>query len=116
MATHLPRLTISCDQADIIVTPTLEIFESEASSLQDAVQDQPAQPSSVELPPPNRFRRDQFGKKFSNLDLKVQAQNHKYLVAYRETIGRLLTEACSTARPVNQDEVQKIARQMYCGP
>ena len=106
---------IICDQTDT-VTPTLEIFESEAVSTEHAVEDQPAQQQyTLELPPPHRFRR-QLGKKVSSLDLKAQVQNHNYLVAYRAAIGRMLTEACSTARPYDQAEVQQIARRVYSRP
>jgi hypothetical protein len=110
---HLTADDITCDQAEF-ATSKLDIFEPATGSNQSS-EDQPAQRSTIELPPPNRFRR-QSGKKGFVIDLKVRSQTQNYLAAYREATGRLLTEACSTARPLNKDEVHEIARQIYLHP
>ena len=117
-----PQLTvddISCDQT--IFSSDLKLFD--LSSLQCAVQE-PAKSSVSELPPPHPFRR-QVGKKgfegnyrsnAKGVDPKVESQMQDYLVLHRQATGRLLTEASSTARPVMEDEVHEIARQICSRP
>jgi hypothetical protein len=80
---------ISCYKSDSL-SNALQIMDS--ATRRNKIS--PGACAQVELPPPQRFRRQacpETRKGFSG-DIKLKIQNLNYLKSYREAIGKLLTD------------------------